>query len=718
MARSFGIDLGTSRTKISCLDTDIGTMPIAIPIGGSPLVPSIVLFDDEAAPPQIKAGWDVNTDKNDPRVIASVKLHMGKSEEELKDPKTGDIRLPALFGGQSYGPTEISTEILKYVAEGARRLDYDPRTVVVTVPAEFNFRQREATVAAVKGAGLQLQMLLSEPVAALLADMEGDVPKNSRNLVFDLGGGTLDCTVIEIANGNSQVRSKTGGVGIAGDYIDDLIFQHLLKEFQLPTGRDYNERQHRKGSVMLAERCRAVKEGLSDKDSDLFNVANLYLKGKMFDLQREMSRAEFDRLMTPLISVYKSHIDMALREAGLANSQIDRVLLVGGSTRIPVVRRAIGDVFGDRVHSAEKPDLFVSFGAAIAAGALAQGREVIDDTLGQSVGKQSAVSFDFELLLQRGTTFKEANHTEISLWPSGGAKSVALNLYEGADGVKNINETGASGPRCHYIGSYELTPHPAPEANAAFEISYACNPQTTLLEVTARLQAGGGRVDVMRHNKPTISQSIAAKKAARMDVMVLLDTTGSMRYGDWNTLKNELRTSMLKLWDGQNARAGELDMRAALTLFGDSRGQSLAPGDPIQTLPFTARHQEFCRNYLSRIDEFATEGGDDPESCYDALWRAANAGMRADDKTLRVFILITNGSSCAPPTGNLAGNEIVRELQKRDIVVYSVSPYGSDYADLAEQTGGALLEFDDQPLQKHMLAVWQKVALRLNAMVR
>ncbi len=211
MARSYGIDLGTSRTKISCFDTDFNE-PKVIEIDGESLVPSVVWFD-ETTPNAPKIGKDADKQKiNYPaRVVSSVKLHMGQTAEELADPAKGDPRLPFQSGGKSYGPTEISTEILKYVVQSAREKGHSVSEVVVTVPAKFTSRQREATVKAVEAAGLKLQTLLSEPVAGLLSLLKdaSTLPESSTTLVFGLGGGTLDCTVIETAHGQSFVRSTS-----------------------------------------------------------------------------------------------------------------------------------------------------------------------------------------------------------------------------------------------------------------------------------------------------------------------------------------------------------------------------------------------------------------------------------------------------------------------------------------------------------------------------
>lgn len=718
MARSYGIDLGTSRTKISCFDTDFSE-PKVIEIDAKPLVPSVVWFDEGDSAHPIKVGWQADSQKtNHPgRVISSVKLQMGKNAAELAVPGKGDPRLPFPFGSKSYGPTEISTEILRYVVEGAASKGFAPREVVVTVPAEFDFRQREATVAAVEGAGLQLQMLLSEPVAALLAELGQETFANSRTLVFDLGGGTLDCTVIEIAHGENQVRSKTGGMGIAGDYIDSLLYEYLIKDLDIPTNRKYDVDIHNEAQSKLKERCRVVKENLSARDTteQPFFFTNIQLKGKTFDFDRMVSRAELENLLTPLIGIYQSNINAAIAKAGLSLSQIDRVLVVGGSTRIPLIRETLVRMFGDKARLSKDPDLAVSLGASIAANSLSQGQPVIFDTLTRNVGKQSATSFAFNLLLQSGTSLKEAQATDNASWPAG-ASSVAINLFEAADGVKTINDAGANGPLCSYIGTYELTPKSAPQNGAPFDVEYKCNPQTTLLEVSARLRGGGPAFAIARHNTPVGAQSVEAQQQARLDLMVLLDTTGSMRHGDWNGLKADLRETILRLWDSSDARGGKLNMRAALTTFGDSRSNGLSAGDPMQILPFTPRHREFCDRYLGRLDEFATEGGDDPESCFDALWRAANAGMRADEKTLRAFVLITNGGESAPPTGNLSSADIVRELCNRDIVVYPISPYSNDFAELAESTGGLHREFDDGPMREHLRVVLVEIGRKLNGM--
>jgi len=726
-AVAYGIDLGTSRTKIASLEA--GREPQAIDIDGTPLVPSVVWFDDRPGQEPVKVGLRALEKREEfpSRVVSSVKRQMGKSPAELKDPQSGDARLPLAFQGRQYGPVEISAEILKHVVEGARRKGHQPREVVVTVPAEFDFRQREATVNAVREAGLDLRMLLSEPVAALLADvlLRGDDLSQAQNLttlVFDLGGGTLDCTIIHVANGENRVLAKTGGLDNAGDKIDDIIFEHIALGLsgQHKIVLEGDDQVMKRARQRVLTECRKAKETLSENANAPISLLNLQLATRTISrLDTALAQDSFQTLITPLVNTYQTHIRRALSEASLSPGEVDRVLVVGGSGRIPLVRRMVESVFeAKKVHLAEKPDLFVAFGAATAAWSLQNGKAVIFDTLRRALGMQDSGSMRFVPLLPRGTNLAQAEISQSARWPAGTA-SVALNLYEAEDKARNIDDRDANGPLCNYVGTWEFAPSAPPNADTPFKFSIACDPATSLLDVSGRLEGMGnlgGKLEVKRHNTPLLVQGVEAQRQAQLDLMVLLDTTGSLRHGaGWSALKGDLRSLLLRFWDeAAGSGAGKVNLRAGLTTFGDLRESALARGDALNVFDFTPRQRDFL-NYLARVDDFATEGGDDPESCLDALRKAAGSGLRSDDSTLRAFVLITDGSEPAEPVG-VRTEQIVRELRERDVVVYCIAPYSQRYADLAEGSGGLCCEIDDGPMRDHLRVVLHDIHQKTQAL--
>ena len=380
MSVGIGIDLGTTTSEIAIYDPDI-ERPRVLDIEGQKIVPSVVWFDTRADRNTIVVG-DValnNQLLHSSDVVSSVKRQMGKSPSALQEAKYSGPRLPLTFQGRQYGPPQISAEILKYLALNAGNVGYPVRDVVITVPAEFNLRQREATVQAVEQADLNLLMLLPEPVAALLAYDGLDRERGQTVMVYDLGGGTLDCTLIRVEGADNEVLAKTGGMDIAGDAIDEIFYQQIESRFasQLKVTLSQEDAGLRQ---TVRTKCRSVKEKLSDAEKATFSLRSLTLKsGQVVNFNDEISRVEFHGWLRPILTAGGVQIAKALDEASLRPDDIARVLLVGGSTRVPAVREMVEKRFGEaKVLADLPPDLIVAQGAAKAAHALQQGQQIVE----------------------------------------------------------------------------------------------------------------------------------------------------------------------------------------------------------------------------------------------------------------------------------------------------------------------------------------------------
>src|SRR5947199_1421151 len=376
MAKTIGIDLGTTNSAMAVLE---GGEPTVVPNAeGGRTTPSVVAFTKDG---QRLVGAPAKRQQvtNPTNTIFSIKRFMGRkfgevSEEmkivpyEVVKGPNGDVRVQA--EGKEYAPPEISAMILqKLKADAEAYLGEPVNDAVITVPAYFNNAQREATKDAGKIAGLNVLRIITEPTAAALAyglDKEG---ADQTILVFDLGGGTFDVSILEIGDGVFEVKATHGDTNLGGDDWDQRIMDWLVDSFKAAHGVDLSK--DNMALQRLKEAAEKAKIELSQVQQTQINLPFITATAEgPLHLDEQLSRAKFQELTSDLLDRCRSPFEMAIKDAGLSKEQIDHVILVGGSTRMPAVQDLVQTFTGKEPNKGVNPDEVVAVGAAIQAGVL------------------------------------------------------------------------------------------------------------------------------------------------------------------------------------------------------------------------------------------------------------------------------------------------------------------------------------------------------------
>ena len=354
MAKTIGIDLGTTNSVVAVME---GGKPTVIANAeGMRTTPSIVGFSktgERLVGQLAKRQAILNPDKT----IASIKRHMGEDFKKNID-------------GKDYTPQEISAMILRKLADDASSyLGEKVTSAVITVPAYFNDAQRQATKDAGKIAGLDVLRIVNEPTAAALAyGLEKDKPE--KVLVFDLGGGTFDVSILEIGDGVHEVLSTSGDTHLGGDDFDKKIIDWICEEFKKQEGMDLtNDKQAMQRIKEAAEKAKCELSSVVETSISLPYITADANGPKHLELS--LSRAKFEELSYDLLERCKKPVEQALSDAGLSKNEINEVVLVGGSTRIPAVQQLVKDYTGKEPNQSVNPDEVVAVGAAVQAGVLA-----------------------------------------------------------------------------------------------------------------------------------------------------------------------------------------------------------------------------------------------------------------------------------------------------------------------------------------------------------
>ena len=376
MSKIIGIDLGTTNSCVSVME---GNEPVVIPNAeGARTTPSIVAFIEGG---ERKVGDSAKRQAitNPTKTIASIKRFMGESftamAKEIKNVSykvvKGDNNTPRVdIDGRLYTPQEISAMVLQKMKKTAE--DYLGTTVtqaVVTVPAYFNDAQRQATKEAGEIAGLKVERIINEPTAAALAYGLDKADKDRTIAVFDLGGGTFDISILDLGDGVFEVKSTNGDTHLGGDDFDQVIIDWLAEEFKKDENMDL--RKDPMALQRLKEAAEKAKVELSSSTQTEINLPYVTATASgPKHLVRTLTRAQFEQLADKLIQATITPCKKAMKDAGMTNSDIDEVILVGGSTRIPAIQEVVEKYFGKSPSKGVNPDEVVAIGAAIQGGVL------------------------------------------------------------------------------------------------------------------------------------------------------------------------------------------------------------------------------------------------------------------------------------------------------------------------------------------------------------
>ena len=373
-----GIDLGTTNSVVSVLE---GAIPNVIPNSeGGRTTPSVVAYtaNGEALVGQLAKRQAVVNPEN---TFYSVKRFIGCKFDEIQNETTrisykvkkddgGNIKIYSPILNKEFSPEEISASVLKkLVNDASRYLKENITQAIITVPAYFNDSQRLATKDAGTIAGLDVLRILNEPTAAALA-YGLDKKTNEVVLIFDLGGGTFDVSVLEVGDEVFEVLSTSGDTHLGGDDFDQVIVDFVIKNFQKTEGIDlYKEKQALQRIIEASEKA---KVELSNLKSTRINLPFIYIDGQTpKNIDIELDRSKFEELSKNLLQKIKTPVEKALKDAKISKEQIDQVILVGGSTRIPSVRYLLMDLLDKPLNETVNPDEVVAMGAAVQAGIIA-----------------------------------------------------------------------------------------------------------------------------------------------------------------------------------------------------------------------------------------------------------------------------------------------------------------------------------------------------------
>ncbi|MEU2609938.1 molecular chaperone DnaK, partial [Streptomyces albus] len=358
MARAVGIDLGTTNSVVSVLEG--GDPTVVANAEGARTTPSVVAFakGGEVLTGEVAKRQAVT---NVERTVRSVKRHMG--EANWRFPSSGSI------DGKSFTAQEISARVLQKLKRDAETyLGQDVTDAVITVPAYFNDAQRQATKEAGEIAGLNVLRIINEPTAAALA-YGLDKEEEHTVLVFDLGGGTFDVSLLEIGEGVLEVKATAGDTHLGGDDWDQRIVDHLVKRFRDGHGVDLSK--DKMAVQRLREAAEKAKIELSSSTETTVNLPYVTATAEgPLHLEEKLTRTQFQQLTEDLLERCKTPFHQAVDDAGVALSDIDHVILVGGSTRMPAVTELVRELTGRDPHKGVNPDEVVAIGASLQAGVL------------------------------------------------------------------------------------------------------------------------------------------------------------------------------------------------------------------------------------------------------------------------------------------------------------------------------------------------------------
>lgn len=605
-----GIDLGTTNSVVAVMD---GNEPTVIANQeGDRTTPSVIAFNDSG---ETIVGAPARNQRvtNPTRTVYSVKRFMGRRHNEVGGEEKmvpyqikggADEYVKIGVGNQDYTPQEISAKILRKLKEAAESyLGHKVNKAVITVPAYFNDAQRQATKDAGQIAGLEVARIINEPTAAAMAYGLDKSQKDQKIVVFDLGGGTFDVSVLELNDDDGmkvfEVISTSGDTHLGGDDFDEVLIHYVADEFKKSNAVDL--RKDTMALQRLIEACEKAKKELSSAQSSDINLPFITADANgPKHLQINISRAKFEELIDGLVERCKTPVHQALKDAKLSPKDINEIVLVGGSTRVPKVQAMVKAIFGKEPHKGVNPDEVVAIGAAIQGAVLSGDRKdvLLLDVTPLTLGIETEGGV-LTALVERNTTIPTEKKQVFST-AADNQTAVTIQVYQGERKMAAANRL---------LGKFDLTgippsPRGVPQVEVKFDID-----QNGILNVSAKDLGTGKEAKVEIKESSGLSESEINKMKADAE----MNAEEDRRQYELVTARNEAETMCYQMEKMMAEHSGKLkDSDKAPLETAIKKARTAAEGSDTAAIKSAVKELEQTSHALSKAmyENADAAGGD------------------------------------------------------------------------------------------------------------